>query len=84
VTFAFSENGHVVRAPGVVGDIICILDGAAIPTVIRPILTDGSTPTSLEGHRVKYSFIGPAYWHGLMDGEVTNFPEYTRQLFSLV
>ncbi|KAF5655218.1 heterokaryon incompatibility (het-6OR allele) [Fusarium heterosporum] len=43
-----------------VGDTICVLAGGRMPFVLRQVSAPGSN----------YMYIGPAYVHGIMDGEV--------------
>jgi hypothetical protein len=44
------------------GDLICVLLGCSVPVILRP-----ATDPTLAGC---YHFIGDAYVHGVMDGEV--------------
>ncbi|KAM0541268.1 hypothetical protein ACHAPJ_013313 [Fusarium lateritium] len=43
-----------------VGDSICILGGGNMPFILRQV----------EGHAAVYQYIGQAYVHGIMDGEM--------------
>ncbi|EEU46690.1 uncharacterized protein NECHADRAFT_77319 [Fusarium vanettenii 77-13-4] len=47
-----------------VGDFICVLGGGSMPFILRQV----------EGHGgdIAYQYIGQAYVHGIMDGEVMN------------
>ncbi|CAG9985251.1 unnamed protein product [Clonostachys byssicola] len=53
------------------GDYICMLEGSRSLHVIRPAGLD-------------YAFIGPAYVHGLMYGELLKLPSYSRSTITLV
>jgi hypothetical protein len=57
--FCLTADGRLGLAPGgaAAGDIVCILEGARVPYILRP-RPDGS-----------YSVVGEAYIHKLMHGE---------------
>ncbi|KAI1747320.1 heterokaryon incompatibility protein-domain-containing protein [Xylaria castorea] len=55
--FGFSSM-HIEK-----GDLLCIFNGASTAHILRPLN---------DGDRVLYSFLGEAYVHGLMNGEVCN------------
>jgi hypothetical protein len=50
------------------GDVVCAIMGATTPFVIRP--EEGGT----------YRFVGEAYVHGLMNGEIFDFPDFEEPL----
>lgn len=55
------------------GDLICVLNGGAVPFVLRRTdLTDGL-----------YTFIGECYVHGIMYGEALSFDGIKEETFSL-
>ncbi|VZH95060.1 unnamed protein product [Fusarium fujikuroi] len=58
-----AETGYVGFGPHCMrpGDVVCVLYGGKTPYVIRPT----SAPD-------EYLFLGPAYVHGLMDGEAVD------------
>lgn len=53
------------------GDLICVFDGAQVPSVLRP------------SHDGQYKFIGDCYVDGLMEGEVDVMDGLVRQTFVL-
>ena len=59
---AMSPSGRPCIVPGqtTVGDLVVILGGSQMPWVLRPVQRNSGTA---------YRIIGPAYVHGLMDGE---------------
>ncbi|TKX24571.1 hypothetical protein C1H76_3180 [Elsinoe australis] len=61
--FAVSDRGDYCRISkeSREGDCIAVLRGAKVPLVLRP---EGG------GRDARYSFVGPCYVHGFMDGEV--------------
>ncbi|KAF5595961.1 heterokaryon incompatibility 6 OR allele [Fusarium pseudocircinatum] len=64
-----TETGYVGFGPRCMtpGDIVCVLFGGGTPYVIRPT-----------GVADEYLFLGPAYVHGLMDGEAIDAWESKR------
>lgn len=56
---AVTDNGYLALVPYGTrsGDQICFIDGAMVPLIVRP-----------RAHQ--FEILGPAYVHGLMDGEV--------------
>ncbi|KAH8652699.1 heterokaryon incompatibility protein-domain-containing protein [Tricladium varicosporioides] len=57
--FFRTENGRIGWAPDLTqaGDVVCVLNGASVPLVLRPI----------NGGNLEV--VGDAYVHGIMDGE---------------
>lgn len=53
------------------GDLICVFDGAQVPSVLRP------------SHDGQYKLIGDCYVDGLMEGEVDVMDGLVRQTFVL-
>ncbi|KAI1031855.1 hypothetical protein LB504_000149 [Fusarium proliferatum] len=79
-----TETGYVGFGPRCMrpGDVVCVLFGGRTPYVIRPTAAPD-----------EYLFLGPAYVHGLMDGEAidawekgkrTENPEIQARLFKLL
>jgi len=66
-----SASGYLGMGPSgaTSGDFIVLMFGCKMPYILRPI---GG----------KYRFIGDAYVHGIMDGELIDQP-YTAQLFTI-
>lgn len=64
-TFAVLDNGYWGIIPSVAkkGDSICVGLGLDVPVVIREV-------ENSESESLLYSFVGPAYIHGVMDGEI--------------
>lgn len=60
--FAITENGMITLVPLLteVGDVVCLVAGAAKPVLLRP---------EKEGKR-RYQMVGDCYVHGVMDGEL--------------
>ncbi|KAH7379565.1 hypothetical protein BKA66DRAFT_466288, partial [Pyrenochaeta sp. MPI-SDFR-AT-0127] len=58
-----TRNGYMGLGPGIVepGDVVVLIAGARTPYILRPLVGQDS-PT-------RYSFIGEAYVHGVMNGE---------------
>lgn len=56
-----TTRGYAVLAPGNVqeGDVICILFGGKVPSVLRPT-------------ERYYRFLGECHVHGIMDGEAVD------------
>ncbi|KAJ4290921.1 hypothetical protein N0V90_010117 [Kalmusia sp. IMI 367209] len=71
--FAASLDGYLALVPvsSLPGDILCIVMGAAVPFVLRPL--DGG-----------YKLIGECYVHGLMYGEVLKMTELEVETLTLV
>jgi hypothetical protein len=61
LNFFITEKGYVGVGPRCIkaGDKVCVLFGGPTPYVIRPASTTN-----------EYLYLGPAYLHGIMDGEV--------------
>ncbi|PSN71839.1 HET-domain-containing protein [Corynespora cassiicola Philippines] len=67
-------------APGTqVGDIITVLYGCSVPTILRPIRNTATRSVAVEG----YKLIGEAYIYGKMDGEAM-FEGYNEQEFKII
>jgi hypothetical protein len=68
--FGKTKNGHLGMFPegSVKGDVVCANIGAPTPFVIRP--REGDT----------YRFVGEAYVHGFMNGEIFNFLNFEEGL----
>jgi hypothetical protein len=49
------------------GDVVCILSGGNLPYVVRPLSQD------------EFTFLGPSYVHGIMNGEAYHGVDRTRQ-----
>ncbi len=62
--FAVLDTGHLALVPGesCLQDRVAIVQGGELPFVLRP----ATTPAAGEG----FMFVGQAYVHGVMDGEV--------------
>lgn len=67
-----------------VGDIICFLAGAPRPMVLRPEIAVVDVANTDYEASARYRLVGPAYWHGLMDGEVRDKVEFPEQSFTIV
>jgi hypothetical protein len=70
-----TEKGYIGEATNrcQVGDIVCVLLGCNYPVILRPV----------GGH---YEFVGTAYIHGIMHGEVIRAMEEGKvqsQVFEL-
>ncbi|KAM5343392.1 hypothetical protein ACJ41O_011929 [Fusarium nematophilum] len=65
--FTMADNGLylLVRPHAQEGDVVVVLDGGKVPMVLRRAEVEKS-----EGVEDVYHIVGPAYVHGLMDGEV--------------
>ncbi|KAF5570984.1 heterokaryon incompatibility 6 OR allele [Fusarium phyllophilum] len=65
-----TESGYVGFGPRCMrpGDVVCVLFGGGTPYIIRPTATAD-----------EYLFLGPAYVHGLMDGEAIDAWENGKQ-----
>lgn len=50
------------------GDVICVLFGATLPVVLRPV----------DGREGVYSYVGDVYCHGIMDGEALSWERGPR------
>jgi len=68
-----TRNGYLGQVPrsAAIGDMICVIAGAAVPFTIRP-------------NRNGYTLIGQTYLHGLMTGEAMNMPELIKEDILLV
>jgi hypothetical protein len=66
--FAVTEKGYMVIAPPGTreGDMVCLIMGAEVPFILRPLLKDGGEVTNRASC---YALIGECYVHGMMDGE---------------
>jgi hypothetical protein len=62
-------NGFLGLGPAEVesGDVVCILSGGNLPYVVRPLGQD------------EFTFLGPSYVHGIMNGEAYHGVDRTRQ-----
>jgi hypothetical protein len=60
--FTVTKNGYMALVPRetIVGDVLCVLQGIAVPFVLRPV----------SGAVDSYELVGPCYCHGIMIGEV--------------
>lgn len=63
--FAETSTGHfaVVPVHTSIDDLICIGRGLSLPIILRPV--SGPTESGVDDYEV----LGPAYVHGIMDGE---------------
>lgn len=66
-TLILSKDGYLGLAPlaSAIGDKICVIYGCHAPVILRPS----------HGNPEKYTLIGDAYVHGLMDGEALRLVE---------
>ena len=66
--FAVSEKGYMaITPPGTKeGDMICLIMGAEVPFILRPLLEDDR---GLMNEGECYALVGECYVHGMMDGE---------------
>jgi hypothetical protein len=71
--FAASSDGYLASVPAssLPGDVVCVVMGAAVPFVLRP-LGDG------------YQLIGECYMHGLMYGEALEMTGLEVETLTLV
>ncbi len=60
-SFFTTKKGYCGLGPNTLrtGDIVCVLHGSAVPSILRP-------------KNELYQFIGEAYVHGIMEGEVVS------------
>ncbi|CVK94881.1 related to HET-6OR heterokaryon incompatibility protein (het-6OR allele) [Fusarium mangiferae] len=83
--FFLTEKGYIGIGPRCLepGDSVCILFGAEMPSIVRPV-----APSSDE-----YLFLGNVYVHGIMDGEAITIweeqkdsqdPTFQEQFFKLL
>lgn len=82
-SFCITQNGSMVMVSGEVdvGDVVFVPRNCSCPFVIRPLLdtqyrlenslSEGNegSGNGLVGAALKYRLVGPAYVHGIMDGE---------------
>jgi hypothetical protein len=73
-TFCITARGYMGMVGGgvQVGDRVCVARGSPVPLIIRPldderVLSKIKTPA---GCSRLWTLVGPAYIHGIMDGEV--------------
>ncbi|KAF4334894.1 heterokaryon incompatibility 6 OR allele [Fusarium beomiforme] len=83
--FFITQKGYIGVGPPCMkpGDRVCILFGGSIPNIVRPKLDTGD----------EHLFLGSAYVHGIMDGEVIDAwerdkgseeQEFQEKLFTLL
>lgn len=77
-SFALTEQGHIGWIPeqSQVGDRVVLLAGGKVPYILRPVESDSTvdleinTTTMEEAQTIaEYTFIGDAYFHGIVQGE---------------
>jgi hypothetical protein len=68
-----TQNGYFGAIPETaqVGDSICMLEGGRLLFTVRPMGND-------------FVFVGPAYIHGFMYGEILKLDWYRRRMLTLV
>jgi tetratricopeptide (TPR) repeat protein len=68
-----TKRGYLGQVPksAMVGDVICVIAGAAVPFTVRP-------------NDKGYSLIGQCYLHGYMEGEALNDPDVVEKDIVLV
>ena len=66
--FAVTEKGYMAIAPPGTkeGDMVCLVMGAEVPFILRPLLEDDKGVMNKEQC---YALVGECYIHGIMDGE---------------
>ena len=71
-SFCVTEHGYMGLVPRTarVGDVVCLLEGAQTPFILR---ANDSSESS--GEDLSWNLIGEAYIHGVMDGEAWPPPE---------
>ena len=80
--FSITKKGYFGMVPvhSQVGDRVCVMFGVAVPLIIRQV----GSPDSSERRHV---LVGPAYVHGIMDGEIMDRlaeREVVEEVISLV
>jgi hypothetical protein len=63
-----TKRGYLGQVPkkAMVGDVICVIAGAAVPFTVRP--NDSG-----------YNLVGQCYLHGYMEGEALNDPDVVEE-----
>lgn len=84
-SFAITKSGLycLVTDDALEGDFVAILKGAKVPVVLRRRIGDVEDSKD----RCEYHLIGPAYVHGLMDGEAMALADegiLEKQVFMLI
>ena len=66
--FAVTEKGYMAIAPPGTreGDMVCLIMGAEVPFMLRPLLEDDR---GIMDREQCYALVGECYVHGMMDGE---------------
>ncbi|PMD32319.1 hypothetical protein L207DRAFT_499999 [Hyaloscypha variabilis F] len=68
------------------GDVICLIRGAHVPFVLRPVPTGDQNPKSKAPRKKRFQLVGEAYIHGIMEGEMARWEEenLVEDLFEIV
>jgi len=68
------------------GDVICLIRGAHVPFVLRPVPTGDRNPRSKAPRKKRFQLVGEAYIHGIMEGEMARWEEenLVEDLFEIV
>jgi hypothetical protein len=76
--FCVTETGLIGMVPREAqkGDVICVMDGASVPFVLRQSTDSMRVPST-------YQLVGESYIHGMMDGECSSL-KIASQWFILV
>jgi hypothetical protein len=87
-----TEHGYIGMVPPLTvgrdekgeGDVICLIRGAHVPFVLRPVPT--GDPRSKAPRKKRFQLVGEAYIHGIMDGEMAKWEEenLVEDLFEIV
>jgi hypothetical protein len=57
------------------GDVICLIRGAQVPFVLRPVMSVDPTSDATPAERRQFQLVGEAYIHGIMDGEMAKWDD---------
>ena len=81
-SFCSTERGYMASILGDVepGDMVCILHGSHVPLILRSARESDSPNDVPSVAGEAYALIGPAYVHGIMDGEVMEAVERGEEL----
>ncbi|KAF4636845.1 hypothetical protein G7Y89_g1239 [Cudoniella acicularis] len=78
-----TENGYIGMVPPLAvnrgekceGDVICLIRGAQVPFVLRPVTSIDPGSHEMAAGRRRFQLVGEAYIHGIMDGEMARWED---------
>jgi hypothetical protein len=73
--FCITENGYIAinKDQRVERDVICLIRGAQVPFVLRPVSSANPGSQTVGVKRRRFQLVGEAYIHGIMDGEMATW-----------